>query len=70
MRVLVGDSNNSGSVGASDIGEVKSRSGEPTTAVNFRADIVPSDVINATDVALVKANSGRTVPATAEFKAD
>jgi hypothetical protein len=63
MRVLVGDSNGSGAVGATDISQVKSLSGQATSAANFRADFVPSDTINATDVGLAKGNSGAAVPA-------
>ena len=62
LRVLAGDANGSGDVGASDIAMVKSQASQPVTASNFRADVVMNGSINATDVSLVKARSGSNVP--------
>ncbi|CAN5636949.1 hypothetical protein BH20VER1_BH20VER1_02790 [soil metagenome] len=61
LKVLVGDANNSGNVNASDISQVKSFSGQPATAENFRNDINASGAINATDVSLVKSASGTSL---------
>ena len=60
MKVLIGDSagNGNSSVGAGDIGFVKSVSGQTTGAGNFRADIAINGTINASDVGLVKSKSG------------
>jgi len=41
---------------------VKSISGSTTTAANFRADVVVSGTINATDLSFVKSRSGTTLP--------
>jgi YVTN family beta-propeller protein len=63
MRVLVGDTTNSGTVNASDIGDVKSNSGQTANATNFRSDVVVSGIIGASDIGLVKSKAGNTVPA-------
>ena len=64
MIMLIGDSagTGNGSVGAADIGFVKSVSGQTTGAGNFRADIAINGSINAGDVGLVKSKSGNHVP--------
>jgi hypothetical protein len=62
MNVLAGDINGSKVVNTSDIGAVKTQSGVPVTAANFRSDVAISGSINATDVGLVKSRSGATVP--------
>ena len=62
MGVLQGDTNGSGSVTASDIGQVKSQSGAPVTAANFRSDLNANGSINSTDVAIVKSRSGTVLP--------
>jgi hypothetical protein len=64
MIMLIGDSagTGNGSVGAADIGFVKSVSGQTTGAGNFRADIAINGTINAGDVGLVKSKSGNHVP--------
>ena len=62
MGVLIGDTNNDTTVGAADIGFVKSKSGQTTDATNFRADIVTNGTINAGDVGLVKSKSGNALP--------
>lgn len=62
MGVLLGDSNNSGSVSASDIGQVKSASGQSLTASNFRADVTGNGTITASDIGLVKSKSGTQLP--------
>jgi hypothetical protein len=59
---LVGDVNNTRSVNASDISGVKARSGQTTSAANFKFDLNASGGINATDISAVKARSGLVLP--------
>jgi hypothetical protein len=59
MRVLVGDTNASGSVTASDIGQTKSRVGQTVAQTTFRSDVVANGAINTSDIALVKSRSGQ-----------
>ena len=61
--ILLGDTNGNGSVTATDIGQVKSQSGQAVTAANFRADVTASGgSINASDIGLVKSVSGTVLP--------
>jgi subtilisin family serine protease len=62
MKVLAGDTNGSGDVSSSDIGQVKSQTSNPVTASNFRTDVAVNGAINATDIGLVKSRSGANVP--------
>lgn len=62
MSVLVGDVNAGRSVTATDIGLVKSQSGQTAGQSNFRADVNANGSINATDVSLVKSRSGNVLP--------
>jgi hypothetical protein len=62
MSVLIGDINGSGSVTTSDIGQVKSLSGQPLTGVNFRGDVNVSGAIGASDIGQVKAAAGTQLP--------
>ncbi|MEP6809646.1 MAG: TIGR02597 family protein [Chthoniobacterales bacterium] len=62
MGVLVGDANGNGSVTSSDIAFIKSQSGLPVSASNFRADVNAGGSINASDVGLAKSNSGAALP--------
>ena len=55
---LVGDVNNTRSVNSSVISNVKARSGQSTTALNFRFDLNATGAINAADISAVKARSG------------
>ena len=59
---LVGDVNNTRSVNAADISSVKARSGQPTTAANFKFDLNVSGGISAADISAVKARSGLVLP--------
>ena len=58
----VGDVNNSQSVNSSDISSVKARSGQATTAANFKFDLNASGAINSSDISAVKARSGSVIP--------
>ena len=63
MSVLIGDANGNGGVNASDIGQVKSLSGQAVTSANFRSDVTASGgTINASDIGLVKSVSGTQLP--------
>ena len=59
---MVGDVNNTRSVNSSDISGVKARSGQTTTALNFRFDVNATGAINSSDISAVKARSGLTLP--------
>ena len=62
MGVLVGDTTGNGTVSASDIAQVKSKSGQTTDASNFRTDVNVSGGINASDIGLVKSKAGTGLP--------
>ena len=63
MGVLIGDTNNNGSVSGSDISQTKAQSGQAVTAGNFRTDVnVSGGFIGASDIGLVKAQSGTSLP--------
>ena len=59
---LIGDVNNTRSVNSSDISGVKARSGQATTAANFKFDVNTSGAINSSDISAVKARSGLVLP--------
>jgi hypothetical protein len=61
--VLLGDTTGNGAVNASDIGAVKSQSGQPINASNFRNDVTANGSITASDVGQVKSVSGSALPA-------
>ena len=58
MGVLTGDTNQNGTVNATDLGETKARSGQTTNASNFLSDVTVNGAINSSDVGLVKSASG------------
>ena len=62
MAVLIGNTNGSASVGASDIAQTKSSSGQAASAGNFRSDVSANGVINGSDIGLIKSESGSTLP--------
>jgi hypothetical protein len=63
MAILIGDTNASRSVTASDLGETKARSGQAVSSTNFRTDVTASGgFINAGDVGLVKSKAGNVLP--------
>ncbi|MEO8383665.1 MAG: choice-of-anchor V domain-containing protein, partial [Betaproteobacteria bacterium] len=59
---LVGDINNTRSVNSSDISGVKARSGQVTTAANFKFDLNANGSVNSSDISAVKARSGLVLP--------
>ncbi len=59
---LMGDVNGNRVVNASDIGVVKSQSGNAVTAANFRDDVTVDGSLNATDISLTKSRSGTGLP--------
>jgi len=62
MNVLAGDSTGNKSVNASDITQIKTRSGAAVDPTNFRSDINANGSINASDISLAKSRSGSSVP--------
>ena len=58
----VGDVNNSRSVNSSDISSVKARSGQATSAANFKFDVNASGSIGAADISAMKARFGLVLP--------
>ncbi len=63
LGVLVGDTNNNGSVSAADIAQIKGQSGQTTTSSNFRTDVTANgNTINASDISLAKTRSGTQLP--------
>jgi hypothetical protein len=66
MGVLVGDTNWSRTVSASDVAQTKSQIGQPISATNFRGDINANGALSATDVAIVKASVGASLPPSAQ----
>lgn len=62
MTLLLGDIIGDGHVNASDVGQTKTRVGQPASAENCRSDVNLSGSINASDVAIVKANVGSGAP--------
>ena len=59
---LAGDTSGNGSVNASDVSQTKARSGQATTAANFREDVTLSGSINSSDISSVKSKSGTALP--------
>ncbi len=62
MGVLIADVNANRVVNASDVAQVKSQSGQPVTASNFRSDINCNGAINAGDIIQPKLQSGTFLP--------
>lgn len=62
MGVLVADTNDNGSVNASDVTEAKAQIGAAITSSNFRNDVNLSGSINASDAALIKSKIGTFLP--------
>ncbi len=62
LKLLVGDTNGSGSVNSSDIGQTKAQSGALASAANFRTDVNVTGSITSSDISQVKARAGRSLP--------
>jgi hypothetical protein len=62
MGMLIGDTNNNGSVSAGDVAQAKGQSGQAVSGSNFRTDVNANGSINAGDISLVKSKSGTTLP--------
>ncbi len=62
LGILLGDTNNSGTVSATDVSQTKSQAGQTITPSNFRTDVNANGGINATDVGLVKSQAGAQLP--------
>ncbi|CAN5537854.1 hypothetical protein BH20VER1_BH20VER1_14830 [soil metagenome] len=62
MGVLLGDVTADRAVNATDVSQVKSRSGQPAAPATFRSDVTAEGQINSTDVSLVKSRSGNNLP--------
>lgn len=68
MGILAGDTSSSGIVNGTDVSQTKAGAANFTalTASNFRQDVNLSGTINASDIGLVKAKSGSSLPAAAQ----
>jgi hypothetical protein len=62
LALLQGDSNGDRTVNSGDSFQVRSRSGEKTSAANFRSDVNVSGEINSGDSQVVKSRSGTGLP--------
>jgi hypothetical protein len=63
VAFLQGDVDANRSVTASDVSQIKSRSGQGVVdGTSFRNDITPNGAINSSDVSLAKSKAGSTLP--------
>ncbi|MEP7015190.1 MAG: dockerin type I domain-containing protein, partial [Verrucomicrobiota bacterium] len=62
MSILIGDTSANGTVNATDVVQTKGRLGQAVDATNFRSDVNANGALNATDAAIVKQNSGTSLP--------
>ena len=62
MNMLIGDTNGDRFVNAGDTTQTRSRSGQTTTATNFRSDVNTDGTINSGDQTVVRARSGNFLP--------
>ena len=62
MGVLVGDTSDNRVVNSADVAQTKSRLDQTIDATNFRSDVNADGSINAADTAIVKQNSGTSLP--------
>ena len=71
LGVLLGDSTRNGSVTASDVGLIKSLSGQPVSTANFASDVTANGgSINSSDIGAAKAQSGTQLPAALDIPPD
>ena len=68
MYVLVGDANGDGFVNAADATVTRNRSGQPTSATNYRADVNHDGSVNSADATIVRARSGTSIFAAPDAK--
>jgi hypothetical protein len=59
---LVGDSSGDRVTNGSDVSQVKSRSGQTASAINFRSDLNLDGTINASDASFTKSRTGHSIP--------
>jgi hypothetical protein len=62
LHLLIGDTNGNMFVNAADVAQTKGQLGQPVTNANFRMDVNANGSINAGDAAIVKADSGTSLP--------
>ncbi len=62
MNILIGDTNDNGSVNSSDVAQTKSRVGHLLDETNFRSDVNANGAINSTDVSIIKSHLGTGLP--------
>jgi CSLREA domain-containing protein len=62
MGVLLGDSNGDRTVNSGDAQQTRNRSGQTTSAANFRSDYNLDGTINSGDATLVRSRSGQSIP--------
>jgi autotransporter-associated beta strand protein len=58
VNMLIGDTNGSKIVNATDAGQIKGQVGMPVTSSNYRNDLNADGAVSSSDVTLVKKNSG------------
>jgi uncharacterized protein (TIGR02597 family) len=63
IGLLPGDTNGNGTVNTSDIGQIKSTSGQPITTANFRQDVNLTGSVTSSDIGFVKSRAGTTLGA-------
>ncbi|MEP7156440.1 MAG: RCC1 repeat-containing protein [Betaproteobacteria bacterium] len=62
LGFIIGDINNTRSVNASDINGMKAHQGQAARDANFKMDVDASGAIDASDLMLVRSQSGRVLP--------
>lgn len=62
MNILSGDTSGNKAVNATDIAQTKGQLGIPVTSANFREDANRDGAVTASDIALVKAHNGASLP--------
>jgi photosystem II stability/assembly factor-like uncharacterized protein len=62
MSILIGDTNGTRTVNATDVSATKFQSGAPVSNANFHSDVNANGAINSSDVSTVKLHSGQGLP--------
>jgi hypothetical protein len=62
MSLLVADSNGDGTVNSGDAQQTRNRSGQTTSATNFRSDYNLDGNVNSGDATIVRSRSGTCIP--------